>query len=343
MPGMGPAPGGGSLADLTDVDVQAGDGLTGLSKLTYDNDSQSWIPLLDTLLDAQQSTSPVDEWTDILVATTGEEARGAGAAVYDGKLWYLGGSNLNVVCSVDLSQGEPVWTEGATHVTGSGAVDFSGFHFVTDGTVLYAWFNKSSTDLAFVRIADEDTLVAKSLPADVLSAAPMAMIGSRIHRIGNDKFNAAVHHVYDTLTDTWTQLAAPPTSAFPGFVTAYRGKLYVFGSTTNPLAVNVYDPATDSWSAGTDAPATVDGISGLRNAEGTIYGSLIYVVGGVDHGSRAEQPIHRYSPALDAWDEITSPKGASAPTTDPLTIGTLGGRIATFGGPSGFRSLHVYG
>jgi Kelch motif protein/S-layer family protein len=81
---------------------------------------------------------------------------------------------------------------------------------------------------------------------------------------------------YNTATDTWTSLAPAPGSPHYGSASgAFGGKVFVAGGTTGfTNAVQVYDVATNTWSAGTAAP------SGFLLAGYQQVGQFLYVVGG---------------------------------------------------------------
>lgn len=84
---------------------------------------------------------------------------------------------------------------------------------------------------------------------------------------------------------------------------AVRGKLVVFGGSAlgpdgseRPVArVDVYDPATGSWSRGADMPLAVDGA-----ASGVWRDSLVLVVGGRHNGVPVAD-VQWYDAAADRW------------------------------------------
>jgi len=83
---------------------------------------------------------------------------------------------------------------------------------------------------------------------------------------------------YNIATDTWTPLAAIPGGDHYGSASgAFNGKVFVAGGTTGIVnAVQVYDVASNTWSAGTAAPAEFL-LSGYQQV-----GQYLYVVGGFD-------------------------------------------------------------
>ena len=83
---------------------------------------------------------------------------------------------------------------------------------------------------------------------------------------------------YNIATDTWTSLAAIPGGDHYGSASgAFNGKVFVAGGTTGIVnTVQVYDVASNTWSAGTAAP-TAFLLAGYQQV-----GQYLYVVGGFD-------------------------------------------------------------
>ena len=85
-------------------------------------------------------------------------------------------------------------------------------------------------------------------------------------------------HRYDTVTNSWTSLASIPGGDHYGSASgAFNGKVFVAGGTTGFVsAVQVYDVATNTWSAGTAAPNDFL-LAGYQQV-----GQFLYVVGGFE-------------------------------------------------------------
>lgn len=90
------------------------------------------------------------------------------------------------------------------------------------------------------------------------------------------------------------------------------GRIYLFGGYTvaedgaerSLATVDVYDPATDSWSRGADIPVPVDDA-----ASGVWRDSLVVLVSGWSDGDNVPL-VQFYDPAADAWTRGTSVPGA---------------------------------
>ncbi len=83
---------------------------------------------------------------------------------------------------------------------------------------------------------------------------------------------------YNIATDTWTPLASiPGTDHYGSASGAFNGKVFVAGGTTGFVnTVQVYDVATNTWSAGTPAPNDFL-LAGYQQV-----GQYLYVVGGFE-------------------------------------------------------------
>jgi hypothetical protein len=82
---------------------------------------------------------------------------------------------------------------------------------------------------------------------------------------------------YDIATDAWTSLASDPlvTDHYGSASGAFNGKVFVAGGTSSfSSGVEIYDVATNTWSAGTAAP------NGYLLAGYQQVGQYLYVVGG---------------------------------------------------------------
>jgi len=158
---------------------------------------------------------------------------------------------------------------------------------------------------AYDPATDSWTYVA-ALPSPRAYGAAVVLDG-KIHLIGGGNYqgpawdNLDNHLVYDPKTDTWSSLAAmPSTRVAPGLVAdAASGKIYAIGgwdsSTQNPTGRNdVYDSATDTWATKPSMPTARSDVGAA------LLNGLIYVVG----GSTVNAPVstvERYDMAKQAW------------------------------------------
>lgn len=143
------------------------------------------------------------------------------------------------------------------------------------------------------------TLSAKPRPVVDASAA---VIGGLIYVPGgrlNDDELTDILEVYDPFRDRWEERARLPLAVSAYALTAFEGRLYLFGGWDgrNELkTVYEYDPAQDAWKAMTAMP-TARAYAGAAAA-----GGRIYVIGGAD-GRKALAVNEAYQPALENTGE----------------------------------------
>jgi N-acetylneuraminic acid mutarotase len=133
---------------------------------------------------------------------------------------------------------------------------------------------------------------------------------------------------YDSTHDLWMPRATMPQPVYHPAVGVIDGKIYLAGgycysaaaSAHLPVAtLQIYDPATDAWSAG--APLPVAG--GDAYGAGAI-GRKLYVVG---------DPMRVYDAAADRWDNQESLPPTGLALAPACTVAN--GRLYTFGGRLG--------
>lgn len=99
----------------------------------------------------------------------------------------------------------------------------------------------------------------------------------------------------------WQRLADAPLPLTEVAAAAHDGRLWVAGglgpSGGSATAVQVYEPAADSWSGGPALPV------GLDHAALVSTGTALYVVGGYTRagGTRIGAAVHQLNPAGQAW------------------------------------------
>jgi DNA-binding CsgD family transcriptional regulator len=90
-------------------------------------------------------------------------------------------------------------------------------------------------------------------------------------------------------------------------------------------AVEVYDPAKDIWSRGSDKPTPTTYVAGAA------IGTDLYVPGGCDDAGAPMQTVEVYDTATDAWREVSSlPRPLCA-----YALAALNGKLYLFGGWDG--------
>ena len=140
---------------------------------------------------------------------------------------------------------------------------------------------------------------------------------------------------YQLSTDTWINVAPPPTQLLGGAIAVLEDTIYTIGGllTTPGNAINTvrkYDIISDFWSVATNFPRTI------VDARAVAYqDSLIYVVGGY------QNKTYVYNSNYNRWREATPilPPGSS------LSWGGFaihGNKLVYIGGSDGFMSNNYW-
>lgn len=144
-------------------------------------------------------------------------------------------------------------------------------------------------------------------------------IGDEVHLVGGWSYDRAnnvslkSHDVYDLTTGTYRERAEALTARNHAMSGVIDGKLYVTGGrapghegadASNVTATEVYDPATDQWSALAAMPVAMSG-----GASAVLEGKL-YVLGGGLPGNTVHAMVLRYDPRVDQWELLGEMPGA---------------------------------
>jgi N-acetylneuraminic acid mutarotase len=163
-----------------------------------------------------------------------------------------------------------------------------------------------------------------------------AVVGGIIYVLGG--VNSTDVEAFDPSADTWTTKASMPTLRWGFDCAPSGGKIYVFGGYDNAFmppvtyytAVEIYDPATDSWSTGSANMGTP------RIYHRSIaFKDRILVIGGGQQGVTGLNVVEEYDPADDSWRFLPS-IGASV---RDLGAATIGKDLYVFGGYSAADSV----
>jgi hypothetical protein len=147
-----------------------------------------------------------------------------------------------------------------------------------------------------------------------------------------DRTNGIPGTASDLPSSRWESKAQMPTARARLAVVSYDGAIYAIGGDTEEGpsgAVEVYDPATDSWSRRASKPRPV------RNVGAAVLDGLIYVPGGFDATNQVIAVVDVYDPGADAWSEASA-------LPHPLlayAIAVVEGKLYLFGGHDGTRYL----
>jgi len=170
-------------------------------------------------------------------------------------------------------------------------------------------------------------------------------VNGRIYVIGGTQDNhgssvlASVEE-YDPDTDKWTVKADMPTPRHSLTVSVVNGKIYAIGGAEGSVApstwtwvgipaVEVYDPATDSWEKKADMPD-----SRAAHAAGVVRGR-IYILGGISGTAAAmntPETVQEYDPVNDIWAEKAPLQVLKRAYHDAVAVN---GKIYVVGGGEG--------
>jgi len=156
-------------------------------------------------------------------------------------------------------------------------------------------------------------------------------------------------YAYDFTTSQWrNENRDRPVPAKDQLAEVIDGKLYVMGGisysggrqTFNDL--QIYDPATKTWTAGTDLPENIFA------AQTTVIDGKIYLTGGVTNADVTTDHTYVYDPASGpggSWTQLADApllRNSAAVGTDGSKMYIFGGRVGGDAPGNGFTSVMIY-
>jgi len=196
-----------------------------------------------------------------------------------------------------------------------------------------------------------DTWTEKSEMPTARQGLSTSVVNGKIYAIGGGVSSSSAYssvetfstvEEYDPSTDTWTTKSPMPTARGWHSANVVDGKIYIIGGSqdTTPgyghvLTVEVYDPATDTWSQKGDMP-------GSRAAgSGSVVDGKIYLIGGYG----GPQWVDEYDPLTDTWtmksEMPTARIGLSTSVLDGKVY-AIGGFVPGVAGYPGVATVEVY-
>ena len=129
-----------------------------------------------------------------------------------------------------------------------------------------------------------DTWTQKGDMPRSIGAGASSVVDGKIYVFGGYGGSRRVDE-YDPSTDTWTTKSEMPTARHALSTSALDGKIYAIGGYYAPFVtgylgvgtVEVYDPATDTWTTAPDMPA------GRFGPRSSVVDGKIYVIGGMGY------------------------------------------------------------
>jgi N-acetylneuraminic acid mutarotase len=191
---------------------------------------------------------------------------------------------------------------------------------------------------------DTDTWTSKSEMPTARQGLSTSVVNGKIYAIGGGAASSASYESvetfstveeYDPATDTWTRKSEMPTSRVCHHASVVDGRIYVIGGSdastpddrSHVRTVEVYDPATDTWTQKGDMPAS-------RAAGFTsVVDGKIYIIGGYGGPQRVEE----YDPLTDSW----ATKSEMPSARRSLATSALDGKIYAIGGYAPDDTTHA--
>ena len=161
-------------------------------------------------------------------------------------------------------------------------------------------------------VASNNYTALPSLPAE-LAAGQLKYLNGKLHYMGGAnkaRADVSVHYALDlnNLSAGWKALAPLPNATNHGGSAVYNGKIYYIGgahgqndATVMQRTVQVYNPATNTWTKVADMPNGRDHIS----SSVVVMGNRILVLGGQTSYNVSSALVSAYTPSTNTWQELT--------------------------------------
>ncbi|MFB0841438.1 Kelch repeat-containing protein [Paenibacillus oleatilyticus] len=157
-------------------------------------------------------------------------------------------------------------------------------------------------------LADENRVweVQSNMP-NARAGVTVAQINGKIYSIGGSSGSTSFSdvQVYDPNSKVWTTAASMHTARTLSSAAVVDGKIYVFGGYTGNYytfnggsvidSVEMYDPATDTWTKKANMPSSLASVSAVA------YDGKVYVFGGLTSSINSVRTVQVYDPASDTW------------------------------------------
>jgi N-acetylneuraminic acid mutarotase len=299
--------------------------------LSYEIGNMGWMDLRST------STSPLStvtaNWTSV---TPSPVAREEGQSLNLGNLIYAFGGyddpafDLTTRCDV-YNITTNTWTQLADMPA---TINHAGMIYDSVANTIWMIGGYTNDEEAVAinqvwiySIANNSWSAGPSMPYGV-GAPAVVLVGRNIHVISGltetdtDTFIDTTEHWVMSLDNQaagWTNAAPMPDPRNHAGYVALNGLIYVIGGQNgtdeyqgNSADVDVYNPATDSWSSLASLP---EGRSHIMNST-LIYNGQILVVGGEIDGTDFSPDVLVYDPVANTWTKLTNlalPQGRKTP------------------------------
>lgn len=296
------------------------------------------IGFIDIIADNDSSTGTTLSWTSVAPTTVGR-SEGMGAVV-GGKL-YLFGGYIDTTFK-PTSRGD-VYDPAANRWTQIASLPFGVSHMGTvavgDSIYFAGGYPATSTGQTFAtnavwRYDTQSNTFATDLPKlpSARGGGALVAVGRVLHFFGGSdaaRKDAAQHWQLDLdqLGGGWVALAPLPLATNHVAGAVVGGKIYAIGGQQNQdsaavqrAEVQVYDPATNAWTARAPLP-----LARSHTTSSTfVRDGRILVLGGLGPGNRVISRVDRYDPVTNTWSALASlPAGRLSGVSDVLPDGRI--------------------
>ena len=283
---------------------------------TYAGINEEYNPATDTWTTKAPMPTPLQDF---------------GIAVYDDKIYCLGGTTIEVcnpandTWEIKASMPHPRTQFEANMVDGK--------IYIMGGRT-GGQYTSVTTNEAYDPATGEWTMKAPMLYPVVEHSS--AVVGNKIYVMGgqnefkvNDTMMMPYNQIYDTETDTWSLGAALPNSVW-GAAGAAAGALdseiYLVGGQLDKMydgtdLLQIYNPATDNWTIGAHMPTA------RFDLAVAVLGDKLYALGGTDGYLFPGETSLRNNEVYAVNERTTSPPEPKS-QVDSLAIGLLIGGVA---------------
>jgi N-acetylneuraminic acid mutarotase len=251
-----------------------------------------------------------DTWTRRANMPTARQ--GVRAAAVDGIVYAIGGNGgaYNDVAYANVEAYDPTtntWTTKTDMPTPRSIpaiATVDGKVYVIGGHVLSTVEVYDPATDTWTKKADMPT--ARWSPAADVVDGKIYVFGGGTTWLGNfPPFNETpIVEVYDPATDAWTRVSDMPRARFALSATAVGGKIYIIGGADADVhmppslgfeMVDVYDPATDTWTMAADPPF----VAPYPNT-GVVDGKIYTIGGWGGPGGEIFPTVQEFTPAPEA-------------------------------------------
>jgi N-acetylneuraminic acid mutarotase len=288
-----------------------------------------------------------DSWTQRASLPRPRSHSEPGTFVHRGRIVVVGGRD-NTVGRVGLDEvvaydpGNDSWTRlpSLPRLLLAPGARIVGRRIIVLGGSLATWNEPQTT--VWLAGLDRPWEQAPELPT-ALGEVAAGAVGRKLFVVGQ---GSSATLAFDLPTARWDTTARAP-RPFVGHHHAaevWNDKVYLFGGLGGAEGkTQIYDPAADRWTLGSDMPFPAGSSASAR------IGDHIYVAGGIVPGDSTTARAARYDPRTDTWSPIAPmplARNHAAAGTDGKRMFVFGGRGPGSGGGNvvadGFGDTQIY-